>query len=85
MYGYHDHDQGSFAYYAVWKADYIFKIPDSIPREFAAPLVSSRCPRDSDSIASVLKPGLIHTSNVVVRLSTTLCDLLAPSPLTAWA
>ncbi|KAH9218878.1 putative NADP-dependent alcohol dehydrogenase C 2 [Leptodontidium sp. 2 PMI_412] len=38
MYGYHDFDQGSFAHYAIWKADYIFKIPDSIPREFAAPL-----------------------------------------------
>ncbi|OWP06793.1 hypothetical protein B2J93_8850 [Marssonina coronariae] len=38
MYGYKDLDQGSFAYYAVWKADYIFKLPDSIPRQYAAPL-----------------------------------------------
>lgn len=39
MYGYADFDQGSFSTYAVWKADYIFKIPSSIPREFAAPLM----------------------------------------------
>ncbi|KAK2625208.1 hypothetical protein QTJ16_005577 [Diplocarpon rosae] len=38
MYGYKDLDQGSFAYYAVWKADYVFKLPDSIPRQYAAPL-----------------------------------------------
>lgn len=39
MYGRADLDQGSFASYAIWKADYIFKIPDSIPREYAAPLM----------------------------------------------
>lgn len=39
MYGGADKDQGSFGSHAVWKADYIFKIPDSIPREFAAPLM----------------------------------------------
>lgn len=39
MYGYADKDQGSFASHAVWKADYIFRIPDSIPREYAAPLM----------------------------------------------
>ncbi|EKD21762.1 uncharacterized protein L3040_005748 [Drepanopeziza brunnea f. sp. 'multigermtubi'] len=38
MYAFNDLDQGSFAYYSVWKADYIFKIPESIPRQFAAPL-----------------------------------------------
>lgn len=38
MYGSSDLDQGSFATHAVWKANYVFKIPDSIPREFAAPL-----------------------------------------------
>ncbi|KAG9238086.1 putative NADP-dependent alcohol dehydrogenase C 2 [Amylocarpus encephaloides] len=38
LYGSADLDQGSFATHGVWKADYIFRIPDSIPREFAAPL-----------------------------------------------
>ncbi|TVY81785.1 alcohol dehydrogenase [Lachnellula suecica] len=39
MYGSSDLDQGSFGSHAIWKADYIFKIPDSIPREYAAPLM----------------------------------------------
>jgi D-arabinose 1-dehydrogenase-like Zn-dependent alcohol dehydrogenase len=39
MYGAADRDQGSLASHAIWKADYIFHIPDSIPREFAAPLM----------------------------------------------
>ncbi|KAF8864935.1 putative NADP-dependent alcohol dehydrogenase C 2 [Acephala macrosclerotiorum] len=39
MYGYANHDQGSFAHYGVWKADFVFKIPDSIPREYASPLM----------------------------------------------
>jgi len=39
MYGYANQDQGSFSSHAIWKADYIFKIPDSIPREYAAPLM----------------------------------------------
>lgn len=39
MFGYANLDQGSFAHYSIWKADYIFAIPDSIPREFAAPLM----------------------------------------------
>jgi len=39
MYGAADLDQRSFASHAVWKADYIFKIPSAIPREFAAPLM----------------------------------------------
>jgi D-arabinose 1-dehydrogenase-like Zn-dependent alcohol dehydrogenase len=39
MYGGADKDQGSFASHAVWKADYIYKIPDTIPREYAAPLM----------------------------------------------
>lgn len=39
MYGYADHDQGSFAHFGVWKADFIYKIPDSIPREYASPLM----------------------------------------------
>jgi len=39
MYGYANQDQGSFSSHAIWKADYVFKIPDSIPREYAAPLM----------------------------------------------
>jgi len=39
MYGYADLDQGSFSSYAIWNANYIFKIPSSIPRELAAPLM----------------------------------------------
>jgi len=38
MYGYNDHDQGSFAHRAVWKEAFLFKIPDSLPDEAAAPL-----------------------------------------------
>jgi D-arabinose 1-dehydrogenase-like Zn-dependent alcohol dehydrogenase len=39
MYGFADLDQGSFGTHAVWRADFLFLIPDSIPREFAAPLM----------------------------------------------
>jgi len=39
MYGSSDLDQGSFSHYAIWKADYIFKIPKGIAREHAAPLM----------------------------------------------
>lgn len=39
MYGGSNFDQGSFAAYGIWKASYIFKIPDSMAREFAAPLM----------------------------------------------
>lgn len=39
MYGTHELDQGSFASHAVWKADYLFKIPASIANEDAAPLM----------------------------------------------
>jgi D-arabinose 1-dehydrogenase-like Zn-dependent alcohol dehydrogenase len=39
MYGSSDLDQGSFSHYAIWKADYIFKIPEGIAREHAAPLM----------------------------------------------
>jgi D-arabinose 1-dehydrogenase-like Zn-dependent alcohol dehydrogenase len=39
MYGYADLDQGSFAKYAIWKADYVFAIPSSLAREHAAPLM----------------------------------------------
>jgi len=38
MYGSADLDQGSFATHAIWKADFVFRLPDSIPREYAAPL-----------------------------------------------
>jgi D-arabinose 1-dehydrogenase-like Zn-dependent alcohol dehydrogenase len=39
IYGSADYDQGSFATYGIWKDDYIFRVPDSIPREYAAPLM----------------------------------------------
>jgi len=38
MYGSADLDQGSFATHAIWKADFVFKLPESVPREYAAPL-----------------------------------------------
>lgn len=39
LYGLADLDQGSFASHGIWNEDYIYRIPDSIPREFAAPLM----------------------------------------------
>ncbi|KAF2232298.1 GroES-like protein [Viridothelium virens] len=39
MYGEADFDQGSFASAAVWKEDFLFKIPDSLSDEAAAPLM----------------------------------------------
>jgi D-arabinose 1-dehydrogenase-like Zn-dependent alcohol dehydrogenase len=39
MYGEADLDQGSMASHAVWKDDYLFKIPDEISSENAAPLM----------------------------------------------
>lgn len=38
MYGYADLDQGSFASAAVWKEAFLFKIPDGLADEDAAPL-----------------------------------------------
>jgi D-arabinose 1-dehydrogenase-like Zn-dependent alcohol dehydrogenase len=38
MYGISELDQGSLATYAVWKADFLFPIPDAITSEHAAPL-----------------------------------------------
>ncbi|KAL1310478.1 hypothetical protein AAFC00_000768 [Neodothiora populina] len=38
LYGYHGHDQGSFADNIVWREAFLFKIPESIPDEAAAPL-----------------------------------------------
>lgn len=39
IYGSADLDQGSFASHGIWKEDYVFLISDSIPREYAAPLM----------------------------------------------
>lgn len=39
LYGYFDHDQGSFATHAIWKEDFVFKIPDALERQYAAPLM----------------------------------------------
>lgn len=70
MYGYADFDQGSFAHYAVWKADFVFKIPDSIPREYASPLMcggatvwnvlSSFTAKPTDRIGIIGVGGLGH-------------------------
>ncbi|KAJ9625071.1 hypothetical protein H2203_005024 [Taxawa tesnikishii (nom. ined.)] len=37
MYGYADHDQGSFAHRAVWREAFLFKVPDELEDEAAAP------------------------------------------------
>lgn len=39
LYGYADLDQGSFASHAVWRESYLFKIPESLSDEAAAPLM----------------------------------------------
>jgi D-arabinose 1-dehydrogenase-like Zn-dependent alcohol dehydrogenase len=39
MFGSSDLDQGSFASHGTWNENYVFKIPDSISREDAAPLM----------------------------------------------
>ncbi|KAL2046347.1 hypothetical protein N7G274_001794 [Stereocaulon virgatum] len=38
MYGTGDFDIGSLASHAVWRESYLFKIPENIPNEYAAPL-----------------------------------------------
>ncbi|KAI8629169.1 GroES-like protein [Xylariaceae sp. FL1651] len=38
MYGYADRDQGSFGSHAVWREAFLFKLPDEISDEVAAPL-----------------------------------------------
>ncbi|KAI1335085.1 GroES-like protein [Xylariaceae sp. FL0016] len=38
MYGYADLDQGSFATHGVWKEGFLFKIPDNMTDEHAAPM-----------------------------------------------
>jgi len=38
MYGQADLDQGSMASHAVWKESFVFKIPDNLESEHAAPL-----------------------------------------------
>lgn len=40
LYGYSNLDQGSFAEGGVWREAFLFKIPDEIKDEHAAPLVS---------------------------------------------
>jgi D-arabinose 1-dehydrogenase-like Zn-dependent alcohol dehydrogenase len=38
LYGYADQDQGSFASHGVWREAFLFKTPDNLPDEAAAPL-----------------------------------------------
>jgi D-arabinose 1-dehydrogenase-like Zn-dependent alcohol dehydrogenase len=40
LYGYNNLDQGSFSDGAIWREAFLFKIPDNIKDEDAAPLVS---------------------------------------------
>lgn len=40
LYGYSNLDQGSFSDGAIWNERFLFKLPDSIADEHAAPLVS---------------------------------------------
>jgi D-arabinose 1-dehydrogenase-like Zn-dependent alcohol dehydrogenase len=40
LYGYANLDQGSFSDGAIWREQYLFKLPDNIADEHAAPLVS---------------------------------------------
>ena len=39
LYGTHELDQGAFASHAVWKAAFLFHVPDEIPSAAAAPLM----------------------------------------------
>ncbi|KAH9219388.1 chaperonin 10-like protein [Leptodontidium sp. 2 PMI_412] len=39
QYGFANFDQGSFASHGIWRADALFKIPPTMPREYAAPLM----------------------------------------------
>ncbi|KAF7166990.1 hypothetical protein CNMCM5623_000478 [Aspergillus felis] len=39
MYGEADHDQGSFGTHAVWREAFLFKIPDGLSNQDAAPLM----------------------------------------------
>ncbi|KAF7376450.1 NAD(P)-dependent alcohol dehydrogenase protein [Mycena sanguinolenta] len=39
QYGTHNHHQGSFGSHAIWDASFLFKVPDSIAPEHAAPLM----------------------------------------------
>jgi D-arabinose 1-dehydrogenase-like Zn-dependent alcohol dehydrogenase len=55
-----DFDQGSFGSHAIWKADYVFKIPDSIPREYAAPLMCGGA-----TVFNVLRSFGVKTSDRV--------------------
>ncbi|KAH7311118.1 chaperonin 10-like protein [Rhexocercosporidium sp. MPI-PUGE-AT-0058] len=67
-YGDADLDQGSFGTYGVWKAGYLFKIPDSMALKHAAPLMcggatvyhAMRDVRSSDRVGVIGVGGLGH-------------------------
>jgi len=64
MYGYANLDQGSFADGAVWRESYLFKLPDNIKDEDAAPLVSR---------IKLHRRTAANLSNVVERPSSRPC------------
>ncbi|KAF8160574.1 chaperonin 10-like protein [Mycena galopus ATCC 62051] len=39
LYGMHNHHQGSFGSHAIWDASFLFKVPDGLAPEHAAPLM----------------------------------------------
>lgn len=57
MYGLADLDQGSMASHAVWEEDFLFKIPDCISNEDAAPLQCGGITVYSALMKYPVKPG----------------------------
>lgn len=56
MYGFADLDQGSFGTYAVWDENFLFKIPENIPGELAAPLNCAGVTVFAALVADSIKP-----------------------------
>lgn len=57
MYGQADLDQGSFASHAVWKESFLFKIPDNMTSEDAAPLQCGGITVYNALMQDPVKPG----------------------------
>ncbi|KAF9223680.1 hypothetical protein BS17DRAFT_817325 [Gyrodon lividus] len=60
MYGVDDKDQGAFASHAIWKASFLFHIPDAIPSEEAAPLMCAGA-----TVFNALYLGNVHPTDRV--------------------
>ncbi|KAF9890468.1 hypothetical protein FE257_005873 [Aspergillus nanangensis] len=56
MYGTDDLDQGSFATHAVWREAFLFKIPDNLTNEDAAPLMCGGSTVFNAMVVGGLKP-----------------------------